>query len=106
MASALTNSQVNCLLVSMPLEIRYEIYRQLVPERLHFAPYRSGFQLSPCVQPNQNADYRGNLSRTRADMSAWGPHWKCEDIALRFDDGLVKYACTGLGALLTTCKFM
>ncbi|KAF2110384.1 hypothetical protein BDV96DRAFT_201399 [Lophiotrema nucula] len=106
MAAASTDGQDACSLVSLPLEIRHEIYQHLVPKRLHFSPYRGGFQLSPCVASNPGVSYSGYTNRTRADSSAWGPHWRCEDVALRFDDGPLKYSCTGLAALMTACKFM
>jgi len=110
--------QLSCKLLCTPLEIRQTIYAYLVPYGVHVSVQRRTVILSACVQPLPNVSMygyeRSGLSGTepvdtpdplliRRLQSTWGPHWECEEVALRVVHSVDDLRQTDLG-LLQVCK--
>lgn len=106
-----------------PIEIRYAIYVHFVPNRVHVFFRQGKIHLSMCVEPSPAGDHDGSDRKTtgsdrqtlddwfldsiwaRRLRSSWGPHWKCEEVALRTDDNY-EAACGINMAVLLVCKRM
>jgi hypothetical protein len=107
-------------LFHVPIEIRDAIYIHLINTAgVHITRTKQGeIRLSPCVGPNLDAKYTGNERCTTGNLlsdtvfgrrlaSSWGPHWECEEIALRKEgdsDGENEAWWSNNGAVLRICK--
>jgi hypothetical protein len=90
------NPMTGINLLYVPLEIRRSIYLYLIPTQLHISLPQSAnsIHITPCVEPDLNANLGGAERCYRSDdsifssriRSSWGPHWRCEEIALGMDD--------------------
>ncbi|KAF2253803.1 hypothetical protein BU26DRAFT_561075 [Trematosphaeria pertusa] len=89
------NPQVGSKFFSAPLEIRQMIYGYIFPYGVHAYLRQGKLHSSACVEPRANGDYDGGERRdessdwrtpgpiwSRRLQSSWGPHWKCEEVAL------------------------
>lgn len=113
------------MLVNSPIEIRRAIYVHLIDTPgVHIVRTENGdLSLSACVGPDRYAGHTGYERRTTDDtwsdpiwgrrlVSSWGPHWECEEIALRVKeevgDEQVQTRVVGVndGAILRVCKRM
>ncbi|KAH7067752.1 hypothetical protein FB567DRAFT_541629 [Paraphoma chrysanthemicola] len=112
-----TASQMQCTLFKLPLELRHAIYAYLVPYGIHINIRQGVFYLSICVQPRPHASYYG-AERERSKYShgpdpiyprrlrsSWGPHWKCEEIALRTNHTVEALRESSMDFMLA-CKMM
>jgi len=110
--------QLSSKLLNMPLETRQTIYTYLVPNGVHVSRRRDTVILSACVWPYLDKSWHGHersgLSGTEpADtpdpllicrlQSTWGPHWECEEVALRVNHSVDDLKRTDLN-VLRVCK--
>lgn len=114
-----SNPQENCRLLNTPLEIRLRIYHYIyiAPHGVHASIQGGRLVFSTCVQPSPNADLYGGerrgLLKPGSDYehplyaprlrSTWGPHWKCEEMALKINHSklVLKRACLDV---LNVCR--
>lgn len=113
------------MLLNSPIEIRRAIYVHLIDTRgVHIVRTENGeFSLSACVGPDLYAGHTGYERRTTNDawsdpvwgrrlVSSWGPHWECEENALRVREEVgeqqVQTRVVEIhdGAILRVCKRM
>ena len=95
-------------LLSLPAELRNEIYLYLVPDRIHVRQEENIISLAACLTIELDENYEENFHSPAANIlggserrpsegdiervfmrrlqSTWGPHWKCEEAALSRDD--------------------
>jgi hypothetical protein len=108
---------------SLPTELRHAIFSQLLPNRLHISlndtitatTTEKTLQFSPCVQRENDGDpncfyrrsnhenlgvdhWRSDPAYVRRLSSAWGEHWRCEEVHEEGDETVA--------ALLKVCKRM
>jgi hypothetical protein len=117
-----SNLPTTSKLFNAPIEIRRAIYVHLInTDGVHVVRTEQGkIRLSPCVEPDLDAGYTGFERHTTGDWSAdavwgrrlvstWGPHWKCEEIALKREaerDEEYEAVWRNIGALLRVCRRM
>jgi hypothetical protein len=118
--STLFDPQLQSKFFAAPIEIRYAIYTNLIPNRVHLSLRETSFRLSPCVQRNNDGD-PDCLSRESYDAipvtgprtkdplyprrlwSPWGEHWRCEE---NIQEGREKHGDIIATVLLLVCKQM
>lgn len=111
----LRNPQLHCKLLSVPLEIRQEIYIYLFPYGFHVCTHQGRMHLSECAEPLTNGGLIGQERRDfpsfvftdpvwmRRLQSPWGQHWKGEEVALAMEESRIDLRNTDTG-LMRTCK--
>lgn len=113
---------------ALPTELRLAIYAHLTPDQLHIFPHNSKcFRFSSCVQRDKDDDPDCKSQRFsypymnsgkdpvpdnvcgRRLRSRWGPHWRCEEVAMRMqprDGRETDHEDTTVIAFLSVCKRM
>ncbi|KAF2176877.1 hypothetical protein K469DRAFT_605525 [Zopfia rhizophila CBS 207.26] len=109
------NPQLESKFFSAPLEIRQEIYGYLIPYGVHAYLRQGKLYLSACVESCANGGLFGAERRESSDWrasdpvwqrrlrSSWGPHWKCEEVALRMNHNCEAVSDTDM-AMLRACR--
>lgn len=82
------------LFALVPLEVRQAIFALLNPHAVHILLQQDGrIRVSTCVENAGDSDLIGNERQVTGDWrtdkiwvrrlnSSWGPHWKCQELAL------------------------
>ncbi|RYP70894.1 hypothetical protein DL771_005144 [Monosporascus sp. 5C6A] len=107
---------------SMPIEIRQAIYAHIIPDSVHLFLQQDKVAVSACIEPCPERDLSGLDRRSTGDWrtdaimarrlrSSWGPHWKCEEVALGIGDSYDDKMCdvardVTMTAVLAVCKKM
>ncbi|RYO91860.1 hypothetical protein DL762_001940 [Monosporascus cannonballus] len=107
----------------MPIEIRQAIYAHIIPSAVHlFLQQEDKVAVSACIGPCPERDLSGMERRSTGDWrtdaimarrlrSSWGPHWKCEEVALGLGGSYADKMCdvarnVTMSAILAACKKM
>lgn len=119
-SNAAVDAQFDSRLLSLPAEIRREVYRYVVPPSIHiFTSPQGRLDVAACVEPlaSPSSDDKcdiggyldGPLRRPRARYrdtdpawvrclrSSWGAHWACAEVACADERDQI-------GDLLSVCK--
>jgi hypothetical protein len=115
------NLQQRSKFCSAPLEIRDAIYGYLMPRGVHAYLRQGIFHVFACVEPyvddgeiSDDQDEETNVGALRylSDptwvrrlQSSWGPHWRCEEVALG-NDHSHETASSTRTVMLQVCKTM
>ncbi|RYP23576.1 hypothetical protein DL765_001090 [Monosporascus sp. GIB2] len=107
---------------SMPIEIRQAIYAHIIPYAVHIFFQQDKVVVSACIELCPERDLSGFERRSTGDWrtdaimarrlrSSWGPHWKCEEVALGIGDSYDDKMCdvahdATMTAVLAVCKKM
>ncbi|RYP67238.1 hypothetical protein DL769_005815 [Monosporascus sp. CRB-8-3] len=106
----------------MPIEIRQAIYAHIIPSAVHLFLQQDKVAVSACIEPCPERDLSGMERRSTGDWrtdaimarrlrSSWGPHWKCEEVALGLGGSYADKMCdvarnVTMSAILAACKKM
>lgn len=112
-----TDNQQQCTLLSLPSELRREIYGYIVAEEAHVFLHGGRLNVSTCKTLTPSDDFFCFDRRSLGDPSApvwarrleasWGLHWRCEEVALDLDRGhVVEDEHDDTKALLMTSRRM
>lgn len=115
--------QLKSKFFALPTELRLAIYAYFIPDQIHVLLHESqSFGFSKCIQYGGDEDpdcisQRSNdmeLGQTsaldpifgRRLRSSWGPHWRCEELAMHMRESYeLNYNITTI-ELLGVCKRM
>ena len=118
MADEHVNSQHESKLLSVPAEIRGEIYAHIFQGQTHAFMSQGRLHLSVCLRPSLGDDcHDGRERRTMAErsldtrwarrlQSSWGSHWECEETAYPEKADLHEHYRHHIRNLLFVCKKM